>query len=242
MMAWVKKINQEDHSTLNIVIDLCQWDEELKLKRKDWALINKFLALFKPIQLMSNQLSGEKYSSIHMVLPTIMDIKEYIEGLKTDKLIVKTVKTLQKEFENYFRYSNISKYFCLIDFTFARPAQPLYAVATFLSPLQSNDLSEPEKKIARDHLKAEVQKLEDYMGEEAIETNDKIGGVEDHEEVYIPGAGHLGKLNNRDFRRLNQEADFDTRYIMLCYQVSVLLYFYQITDLGRPGKVREGLC
>ena len=56
-----------------------------------------------------------------------------------------------------------------------------------------------------------MQKLEDYMGEEAIETNDKIGGVEDHEEVYIPGAGHLGKLNNRDLRRLNQEADFDTR-------------------------------
>ena len=96
-MAWVKKINQEDHSTLNKVIDLCQWDEELKLERKDWALIDKFLALFKPIQLMSNQLSGEKYSSIHMVLPNIMDIKEYIEGLKTDKLIVKTVKTLQKE-------------------------------------------------------------------------------------------------------------------------------------------------
>ena len=41
---------------------------------------------------MSNQLSGEKYSSIHMVIPTIMDIKEYIEGLKTDKLIEKTVK------------------------------------------------------------------------------------------------------------------------------------------------------
>ena len=87
----------------------------------------------------------------------------------------------------------------------------MYAVATFLSPLQSNDLSEPEKKIARDHLKAEVQKLEDYMGEEAIETNDKIGGVEDHEEVYIHGADNPRMLNNRDLRRLNQEADFDTR-------------------------------
>ena len=113
----------------------------------------------------------------------------------------------------------------------------MYAVATFLSPLQSNDLSEPEKKIARDHLKAEVQKLEDYMGEEAIETNDKIGGVEDHEEVYIPGAGHLGKLNNRDLRRLNQEADFDTRYIMLCYQVSVLLdIFLSNYSLGKTWK------
>ena len=74
----------------------------------------------------------------------------------------------------------------------------MYAVATFLSPLQSNDLSEPEKKIARDHLKAEVQKLEDYMGEGAMDTNENIGGVEDHKKVYIPGAGCLGKLNNRD--------------------------------------------
>ena len=39
--------------------------------------------------------------------------------------------------------------------------EPLYAVATFLSPLQCNDLSEPEKKIARDYLKAEVQSLGD---------------------------------------------------------------------------------
>ena len=78
--------------------------------------------------------------------------------------------------------------------------EPLYAVATFLSPLQCNDLSEPEKKIARDYLKGEVRKLGDYMGEKAIETNDNIGVVEDHEEVYIPGAGRLGKLNNHDLR------------------------------------------
>ena len=36
----------------------------------------------------------------------------------------------------------------------------------------------------RDYFKAEVQKLEDYMGEGAMDTNENIGGVEDHEEVY----------------------------------------------------------
>ena len=41
-----------------------------------------------------------------------------------------------------------------------------------------------------------MQKLEDYMGEGAMDTNENIGGVEDQEEVYIPGAGCLGKLNN----------------------------------------------
>ena len=35
----------------------------------------------------------------------------------------------------------------------------------------------------RQGLPQEVQKLEDYMGEEAIQTHDNIRGVEDHEEV-----------------------------------------------------------
>ena len=48
-----------------------------------------------------------------------------------------------------------------------------------------------------------MQKLKDYMGEEAMLTNDNIRGVEDHKEVYTPGAGRLGKLNHRDLRRLN---------------------------------------
>ena len=71
------------------------------------------------------------------------------------------------------------------------------------------------------------------MGEEAIKTNVKIGGVEDHEEVYIPGAGHLGKLNNRDLRRLNQEADFDTRYIMISNFSFTILSVESIYRFGR---------
>ena len=72
------------------------------------------------------------------------------------------------------------------------------------------------------------------------QTNDKIGGVEEHEEVYIPGAGRLGKLNNRDLRRLNQEADFDTRYIMLSNFSFTILSFESIyrfaKDLDRYKK------
>ena len=40
--------------------------------------------------------------------------------------------------------------------------EPLYAAATFLAPLQSNDLTETEKKLAREYLKEETKKLEDY--------------------------------------------------------------------------------
>ena len=71
------------------------------------------------------------------------------------------------------------------------------------------------------------------MGEEAMQTNDNIRGVEDHEEVYIPGAGRLGKLNHRDLRRLNQEADFDTRYIMLSNFSFTILSFESIYRFGK---------
>ena len=56
-----------------------------------------------------------------------------------------------------------------------------------------------------------MQKLEDYMCKEAIETNENIMGDEDHDEVYIPGAGRLWKLNHGDLRKFNQEANSDTR-------------------------------
>ena len=71
------------------------------------------------------------------------------------------------------------------------------------------------------------------MGEEATRTNDNIRGVDVDEEVYIPGAGRLGKLNNRDLRRLNQEADFDTRYIMLSKLSFTILSFESIYRFGK---------
>ena len=96
-------------------------------------------------------------------------------------------------------------------------------MATFLAPLQSNLLSESEKKIAREYLKEEVKKLEENDVVAAMENNNTQGGEggEDHEDedteeegagVYIPGAGLLAKLNTRDLRRFDNDAEFDTRF------------------------------
>ena len=103
MMARVKKIEQEDADALNKVIDSCQWDEDLKLDKKDFTLIDKFLKLFQPIKKMSDMLGGEHYSSIQFVLPTVKDVRDHIDQFKSDKLIGKTVKALGKEFDSYFR-------------------------------------------------------------------------------------------------------------------------------------------
>ena len=103
--------------------------------------------------------------------------------------------------------------------------EELYTVATFLSPLHSNLLTEAEKKSAREYLKAEVKKLEDNEEVAARETeenqredeeDDDSDDEEDDSGVYIPGAGLLDNLNTRDLRRLGQENEFDKRCGCYC--------------------------
>ena len=69
--------------------------------------------------------------------------------------------------------------------------EPLYAAATFLAPLQSNDLTETEKKLAREYLKEETKKLEDYNQAVEVDGDTPAAAEKQEEAVYIPGAGSL---------------------------------------------------
>ena len=52
-----------------------------------------------------------------------------------------------------------------------------------------------------------------------VEVDGDTPGAEEMQEgaVYIPGAGSLSRLNNRDLQRLNKEGEgeFDTRFVSL---------------------------
>ena len=102
MMERLRRINKINNNALNSVITDCDWDEDLKLSKKDFQLLDKFVELFKPIKKMSDLLNGETYSTIHLVLPTVREIKSHIDSFKKDKLVGVLAKTLSKEFENYF--------------------------------------------------------------------------------------------------------------------------------------------
>ena len=120
--------------------------------------------------------------------------------------------------------------------------EKLYAVTTFLSPLQSNLLSEQEKKIAKEYLKDEAKKLEEHENavNAALENDHEPADHADEEDdVYIPGAGRLDRLNTRDLRRLNHEAEFDTRFVTpfeFCR-----CYFTYIKVCPRSRKAEKGL-
>ena len=84
---------EENCDSLNNVIDNCEWDDDLKLDKKYFTLIDKLLTSTSTVQ--ANQ--------VQYVLPTVKDVNEHIYLFKSDKLIGKIVKALSKEFESYFR-------------------------------------------------------------------------------------------------------------------------------------------
>ena len=98
-----------------------------------------------------------------------------------------------------------------------------------MAPLQSNLLSDPEKKIAREYLKTEVKKMEENDEVTTSRNNNSHDDAEEEEDngVYIPGAGLLAKLNARDLRRIDKETEFDKRFESL----TILIYKFTLFSL-----------
>ena len=57
MMERLSRINKKDNRALNKVITTCDWDDDLVLSKEDFTLMEKFLALGKPIKMMADPTS-----------------------------------------------------------------------------------------------------------------------------------------------------------------------------------------
>jgi len=91
-------------------------------------------------------------------------------------VIGETAKYLSMEFDDNFSFIYNPK---------SPNYEKLYAVATFLAPLQSNLLSDPEKKIAREYLKTEVKKMEenDEVTTSRNNNSQRNEGGDDHDDA-----------------------------------------------------------
>ena len=79
-MERVKKIEQEGPKALNNVIESCEWNEDLKLVKKNFTLIETFLKLFKSIKLMPPCWLENSIPPFSMFSPlqcTVKDVKEH---------------------------------------------------------------------------------------------------------------------------------------------------------------------
>ena len=61
MMERLLRIHKKDSMALNEVVTKCDWSDDLVLSRNDFILMEKFVALFKPIKKMADLLNGENY-------------------------------------------------------------------------------------------------------------------------------------------------------------------------------------
>ena len=63
----------------NIIKTSHGWKEIQNLKDDDYALINLFVELFRPMKELSDILGGEQFSTIHLVLPGVKEIRRQIK-------------------------------------------------------------------------------------------------------------------------------------------------------------------
>ena len=103
MFNRILEINKKDAGAINHVIGFCGMDEELTLLEEDLFLINKFVQLFSPIKKKADILSGEEFSSIHLVWPAVREMRLHIEKFKKDATIGKFAKDFLKMFDSYFK-------------------------------------------------------------------------------------------------------------------------------------------
>ena len=103
MFDRILEINKKDAGAINHIIGFYGMDEELILLEEDLFLMKKFVQLFSPIKKKSDILSGEEFSSIHLVWPAVREMRLHIEKFKKDATIGKFAKDFLKMFDSYFK-------------------------------------------------------------------------------------------------------------------------------------------
>ena len=88
---------------INYVIGFCGMDDELILSEQDMILIKKFVQLFALIKKKADVLSGEEFSSIHLVWPAVREMRAHIEKFKKDATIGQFAKDFLQMFDSYFK-------------------------------------------------------------------------------------------------------------------------------------------
>ena len=90
----IHKVNKE---ALNIVKTNQGWKLR-KLKEEDYTLISYFVDFFRPIKEKSDILGGDKYSTLHLVHPSIKGIRRQINMHREHPVIGAFVQDFDVEF------------------------------------------------------------------------------------------------------------------------------------------------
>ena len=163
------------------------WDIEMTVN--DIRMLKTYSTLMEPFANKTNLLGGEKYSTIHLVLPTLLELLNHLEdiGRRSGGGVLRFCQKLKTEMNYYYRYVLEPEN---DDF------DPIYHLAMFLDPLFSQILNSDQIKIASDALK---QRIKEEMVRKGIELEtvfEKIGDgdTEPFKKTQFRGFKHISNL------------------------------------------------
>ena len=134
----------------------------------DVRMLKLYNQLMEPFANKTNLLGGEKYSTIQLVLPTLMELMNHLDdfGGRAGGGVQRYCKSLKTEIQYYFRHvlSPNSEVF-----------DPIYILATFLDPTFSQVLTADQTKIAIDALKTRIKEELIKNGEDWRKVIETVG-------------------------------------------------------------------
>ena len=172
---------------LALLTEAMNWNIEISVG--DIRTLKTFNTLMEPFASKTNFLGGEKYSTVQLHLPTLMELMNQLDdvGAKSGGGVLRYCNKLKSEIEQYFRH--------VLDPNSA-DFGPIYHLATFLDPIFSQILTSEQVKISIDALKLRIKadmmkKGEDW--ENIIENNGEVDS-ESSKKTQFRGFKHVSNL------------------------------------------------
>ena len=178
---------EKEDKPLAKLTEVMNWDIEITVA--DIRMLKTYNTLMEPFANKTNLLGGEKYSTIQLVLPTLMELLNHLEdvGTRTGGGVLRYCNKLKSEIREYFKH--------VLDPT-CDEFDPIYHLATFLDPIFSQVLTQDQNKIAIAALKARIKGEMIKKGEdwENILEHTGEGETDSTKKTLFRGFKHISNL------------------------------------------------
>lgn len=184
------EVDELGENPLDILVDKMGWFG-CSLTERHLRLMKAYIEVMEFIQTKSDLLGSEKFSTIHVVIPTIGEILAHLDKMSIKPLCKQFVGGLKTNIVRYFRNTMDASH---------KDYDPILFTATFLSPIHFHTLKEEGKKEAEENIKV---LMEHYSAndEDVADTNTEHHGEGANQQgdpteqrILIPGLAFLSDV------------------------------------------------
>ena len=126
---------------LSVLTEKMSWDIEISVQ--DIRTLKVFCEILDPFAKHTDILGGENYSTVQLVLPTLLDLFAHLDEMSLKPGMLRFCDKLENEIKKYFAH--------IIDSN-SPDFDPTYIAATYLDPCWTVLLDEDQVEIAKNHL------------------------------------------------------------------------------------------